>query len=281
MTWSQTPSGLFLPGYHEEALVEMPSGLLVSQDFAREKAMAERRITGVDVFCGCGGFSLGAIQAGIEVVAGIEKWADAIITYMANLCRWGQVKFHFIEESDESAMEKALQKRFKRDKKNKDQIELLLAGSGWIANQPESTPGVSHMIVGDVRKLTGKKLLEVVGLEFGELGCMFGGPPCQGFTYANSKRGPDNHSNDLVFEFARLIVETNPQTIIMENVPGILTMKTPEGHNVVARFCQILRDGGFHGVDAFQESVSKYGRAGAINPKQNAKDRKGKRAKKK
>lgn len=38
----------------------------------------------IDLFCGCGGLSLGFEQAGIEVVAGLDNWKPAIEVYQAN-----------------------------------------------------------------------------------------------------------------------------------------------------------------------------------------------------
>ncbi len=244
-------------------LTEMPSGLLVPTHVAEEIAEARRRATGVDVFAGAGGFSLGAIQAGMEVVAAIENDPTCVMTYMCNLCRWGRVAVHFIEASDEAKLERALQKEFKRADKSRRQLDLPLAGTGWISNQPDHVPGVSHMIIGDVRKLTGARLLEIIGLERGELGCMFGGPPCQGFSFAG-KRNVHNPRNSLVFEFARLIVETMPQTVVMENVPGILAMVTPDGVPVVERFVSILKAGGFHGVEPFEKLLKRPTAVGAM-----------------
>ena len=39
--------------------------------------------TVLDLFCGCGGLSLGFIQAGFDVKLGIDYWQDAITTYTA------------------------------------------------------------------------------------------------------------------------------------------------------------------------------------------------------
>lgn len=38
----------------------------------------------VDLFCGCGGLSLGFQRAGMDVVAGIDNWDDAIAVYKQN-----------------------------------------------------------------------------------------------------------------------------------------------------------------------------------------------------
>ena len=38
----------------------------------------------VDLFCGCGGLSLGFEKAGMEVVAGFDNWQDALTVYRNN-----------------------------------------------------------------------------------------------------------------------------------------------------------------------------------------------------
>ena len=39
----------------------------------------------LDLFCGCGGLSLGFQRAGFNIVAGIDSWQDALITHKKNL----------------------------------------------------------------------------------------------------------------------------------------------------------------------------------------------------
>lgn len=40
----------------------------------------------VDLFCGCGGLSLGFEKAGMEVVAAFDNWAEALAVYRNNFC---------------------------------------------------------------------------------------------------------------------------------------------------------------------------------------------------
>lgn len=44
----------------------------------------EERIKVIDLFCGCGGLSYGFIEAGYDVVLGIDHWKDAIQTFKIN-----------------------------------------------------------------------------------------------------------------------------------------------------------------------------------------------------
>ena len=41
-------------------------------------------ITAIDLFSGCGGFSLGFQQAGVEILAAIDIWNAALYIYRAN-----------------------------------------------------------------------------------------------------------------------------------------------------------------------------------------------------
>lgn len=54
----------------------------------------------------------------------------------------------------------------------------------------------------------------------GELDVIFGGPPCQGFSFIG-KRLIDDKRNQLVFHFLRLVTELRPRCFVMENVPGM------------------------------------------------------------
>jgi DNA (cytosine-5)-methyltransferase 1 len=49
-----------------------------------------------------------------------------------------------------------------------------------------------------------------------------GGPPCQGFSGANTRtRGVDNGHSKLVWQFHRAVKQIMPRAFLMENVPGI------------------------------------------------------------
>lgn len=115
----------------------------------------------------------------------------------------------------------------------------------------DATP---HFFLGDVRKLTGELLLSATGMQVGEPDCITGGPPCQGFSVAGRRQVMDPR-NSLVFEYARLILEIRPKTMVMENVPGILSMFTPEGIPVVDAFCKILADGNYADYTALKKSL--------------------------
>lgn len=50
--------------------------------------------------------------------------------------------------------------------------------------------------------------------------CVFGGPPCQGFSMIGH-RALDDDRNQLVFHFIRIVLELKPSYFVMENVSGL------------------------------------------------------------
>jgi DNA (cytosine-5)-methyltransferase 1 len=55
---------------------------------------------------------------------------------------------------------------------------------------------------------------------------LIGGTPCQAFSVAGLRRGLDDDRGNLTLTFCKLANHYNPQFIIWENVPGVLSDKT-------------------------------------------------------
>ena len=245
-----------MPNIHKRNLADSyhrhPSGIYLPFE-------PKRRPTCVDIFCGCGGFSLGFMQAGFEIVAAVDWEPDALLTYMINLGSY-PIDIHYIEPNDKDRLNKAVERHVIR--KGESSIQSMpVSGSGWIANEPD-VPPVRNVWMGDVRKLTGEMILNAIGMKKGEIDCVCGGPPCQGYS-TSGKRDIMDPRNSLVFEYARLILEIWPKTFVMENVPGILSMVTPEGIPVVDAFAKILDDGGFAPYDALKKMLANSAGVGA------------------
>jgi len=73
----------------------------------------------------------------------------------------------------------------------------------------------------DVKTMLGGRLLELIGLEAGELDLLAGGPPCQGFSVQRTVGGDHDVRNLLVGDYGDLIIEVRPRFFLVENVPGI------------------------------------------------------------
>ena len=227
--WGKTATGLYAPAY------------------ALRK---RRRPTAIDLFCGCGGFSLGFMQAGFEVLAGLDYEVECMVTYMANLGSY-PAQIHYVTPEDMQRAEKYFDRTHIKGKKGI--ITIPTSGSAWISHHPE-VPPVRHFWLGDVRKVTGKQMLDALGMKQGEVDCVFGGPPCQGFSFSGKREVMDPR-NSLVMEFARMVLEIQPKTMVMENVPGMLSMTTVDGVPVVDALCRVLEDGGFGDAEALKKSL--------------------------
>lgn len=123
----------------------------------------------IDLFSGCGGFSLGFEMAGFTPVLAIEK--------------------------DE-----------------------------WASETYKKNHPYTKTITQDINRITNlKKLLpETITIQG-----IIGGPPCQGFSLSGN-RDPNDPRNSLFMEFIRFVKYYKPLFFVMENVTGILSMKTKE-----------------------------------------------------
>jgi DNA (cytosine-5)-methyltransferase 1 len=87
----------------------------------------------------------------------------------------------------------------------------------------------------DIREVSGREILEATGLSEGELDLFEGSPPCSPFSTAGSisngwgkvKKYSDKaqRSDDLFFEYSRLVGELRPKVFAAENVAGLVTGK--------------------------------------------------------
>jgi len=132
----------------------------------------EKKFTAVDLFSGAGGMTQGFVDAGVNVVFGVEFDKYAAMTYRANF---------------------------------------------------------SHpLYCEDIEKIDDVKLRE----QYGPVDIVFGGPSCQGFSMAG-KRDIKDPRNSLFMSYLRFVKTFSPKYFVMENVPGILTMKTATGELVI------------------------------------------------
>lgn len=92
----------------------------------------------------------------------------------------------------------------------------LVAGQTFAATHPEA-----KFIGKPVQDLSVQELLRCAGLKSGELEVLVGGPPCQGYSVYNHKRGMQDPRARLFEEYMRLVAGLQPKWIVMENVTGI------------------------------------------------------------
>lgn len=103
---------------------------------------------------------------------------------------------------------------------------IPIAAQCYKLNFPDT-----KIIEKDIRNVTGKEILDLIGLKKGELDVLDGSPPCASFSVAGVREKNwgevKNYSStrqrvdDLFDEQIRLISEIKPKAIIMENVKGM------------------------------------------------------------
>ncbi|MCA1993561.1 MAG: DNA cytosine methyltransferase, partial [Coleofasciculus sp. S288] len=144
-----------------------------------------RRPVAIDLFAGAGGFSLGIEQAGFDVAVAVEHDPVHAAVYAFN---FPHTKVLCTDVATLSGQDV------------RDAVEAWACDRGqWNENKGyhvSTTP----------------------------IDLVFGGPPCQGFSFIG-KRQLDDVRNNLVFEFCRLVKELQPRYFVMENVPGLCQPK--------------------------------------------------------
>lgn len=93
----------------------------------------------------------------------------------------------------------------------------------------------------DIRKVTGKEISSKYSKK--SIKVLAGCAPCQPFSsYAHTNKKKDPNKYDLLYEFGRLIKETHPDVVTMENVPSIASFELKD---VLGDFVRTLTDEGF------------------------------------
>lgn len=102
------------------------------------------------------------------------------------------------------------------------QVEYDEKARGVLARHWPDTPRLN-----DVR--------EVKGDEFGTIDLICGGFPCQDVSVAGRRAGLAGERSGLWFEFHRLIDSVKPGTVVIENVPGLLSSHGGQDFAVILR----------------------------------------------
>lgn len=92
-------------------------------------------------------------------------------------------------------------------------------------NHPDVATVLGDLTSEDVKKDIVRTVEEATGHTTVDL--VIGGPPCRGFSSANRMtRNDSNPLNDLVLHFVEMVKRTDPFAFVMENVPGMLSLRS-------------------------------------------------------
>lgn len=144
-----------------------------------------KRYKVVDLFCGCGGLSLGLEEAGFELALAVEKSPMAAETFYHNLIKGLNNEDEWKEYTQRTLLEQAEEK----------------------------------LIVDDIKNVVNSKEL-ISSLKKQNIDLLVGGPPCQGFSLAG-KRNPNDKRNEMPAYFLEMVNKIKPKAVLMENVVGI------------------------------------------------------------
>jgi DNA (cytosine-5)-methyltransferase 1 len=127
----------------------------------------------------------------------------------------------------------------------------LWASDTYRANNPTAS-----LVTGDIRD---QKDLDILAgsTRFDRLDGVVGGPPCQGFSLSGN-RDPKDPRNSLFMEFIRVLKHFKPRFFVMENVPGLLSMKTADKARVIEIILSECTKAGFKGAYSVL-NASNYG----------------------
>lgn len=139
----------------------------------------------VDLFAGCGGFSLGLESSGGDLVFALERSPMAGETFMRNL-----IKPHASDFDWDNYL------------------------SLSISNQVDE-----GLVIADIETAFSNAQLRRV-LRGEEIDVIVGGPPCQGFSLAG-RRDPRDKRNSLAWNYLDYVQLGRPKFVIIENVLGM------------------------------------------------------------
>ncbi|WP_449065008.1 DNA (cytosine-5-)-methyltransferase [Planomonospora algeriensis] len=107
-------------------------------------------------------------------------------------------------------------------------VEIDKAARGVLARRfPDST------LFDDVRTVTGEQLLAAGFTP--RTGILTGGFPCQDLSVAGQRAGLDGQRSGLFFEIVRLARQLQPQWLLLENVPGLLSSHRGQDMGIVVQ----------------------------------------------
>ena len=134
-------------------------------------------------------------------------------------------------------------------------VPLAVEKDEWASETYRLNHPRTKVLTEDLTKIV--DLDSVLDAEEYEIDGIIGGPPCQGFSLSGN-RDPKDPRNSLFMEFVRFVRHYRPKFFVMENVKGILSMKTKDGRNVKDVILEEFGNAGYS-VGTYVVDASEFG----------------------
>ncbi len=133
-------------------------------------------------------------------------------------------------------------------------IPVAIEKDAWAAETYKNNHPATKVIVNDIKEIT--DLSSVLPYKTNIDG-IIGGPPCQGFSLSGN-RDKNDPRNSLFMEFVRFVNFFKPNFFVMENVTGILSMKTKSGESVTELIKKEFTSAGYN-LEIYTLNAAEFG----------------------
>ncbi|OBU46251.1 DNA cytosine methyltransferase [Photobacterium damselae] len=125
-------------------------------------------------------------------------------------------------------------------------LKLNQGKQAYLSKHPVVCEDIKNLSFKDIKKEVGSKDIDFI----------IGGPPCQAFSVFGKRKGLDDPRGNLVYEYARLIKEIEPEGFLFENVAGL---KTIHDGALYSELFDTLSMGGKYAITAHEYEVAEFG----------------------
>ena len=182
----------------------------------------EMELTFADFFCGCGGLSLGFINVGLKCISAMDIAPDALWTYWYNLCYKGWS--HFFVDPENPNIKKIQKNKLWNNGKTSNSLFEKGIPNNWLSPTIKEPMPCLNLFMYSIMDLEPEDWMQMCDIRPGDISIFVGGPPCQGFSTSNNNRNILDERNQLPMRFIYYCKVCKPRFVMMENVPGILTL---------------------------------------------------------
>ena len=116
----------------------------------------------------------------------------------------------------------------------------------YLPKHPVVCEDINHISYKTIKKETGSQDIDFI----------IGGPPCQAFSVFGKRKGLEDPRGNLVYEYARIIKEIEPEGFLFENVAGL---KTIHDGTLYSELFETLSINGKYAITAHEYEVADFG----------------------